>query len=285
MNLKYIEDKVLRIDSIDAALREKESYTELLHYIGEVDRRKLYCDWKFTSLFDWCVRELKLCEGSAQLRITAARLLMEFPDLELKIQSGLLKLTTISLVNQYCRENKIQDPKEKKRILEEVENLSKSETEKKLFRLSGKEKVAKEGKERISEDKHKVTLILTDKTLSMLDEARSLLGRKISYDELIFLMARALKDKIEKEKFKQTKNPRQRKGTPVSGRVLPAEVKRHVYQRDQCCSNCGSQYNLHYDHINPYALGGSSDEENIRLLCFNCNQRAGYRMGLLTSSG
>jgi len=36
---------------------------------------------------------------------------------------------------------------------------------------------------------------------------------------------------------------------------------------------CGSKRNLNWDHIKPYAFGGSSDAKNVRLLCHNCNQR------------
>ena len=28
-----------------------------------------------------------------------------------------------------------------------------------------------------------------------------------------------------------------------------------------------------FDHIKPWALGGETSEENLRLLCRNCNQR------------
>ncbi len=52
MDLKYLTDDCLRKDAKRAALREKEATTVLLHFIREVDRRKLYCDWKYASLID-----------------------------------------------------------------------------------------------------------------------------------------------------------------------------------------------------------------------------------------
>lgn len=81
MHLKHLTNAVLRTDAKRAALKEKEAITLLLHHIKEVDRRRLYCDWKYASLFDWCVKELGLCEGSAHLRITAARLLADIPEI------------------------------------------------------------------------------------------------------------------------------------------------------------------------------------------------------------
>lgn len=272
MNLRHLTNSTLRKDSMNAALKEKEATAVLLHHIKEVDRRKLYCDWKYSSLFEWCVKELGLCEGSAHLRITAARLLQEIPEIEKRIEEGSLTLSNISQINQYCRQNKIHDIEEKKELLLQVENLSKKETEKKLFSISGKEKPVKETKSRISESKSKVSLVLSDETLEALKEVKDLLGKDVSSDELIQLMAKALKEKIEKEKFKQVSRPRA--AQVAKGRAIPASVKRTVYCRDKKCVNCGSVRNLNFDHRLPFSMGGKSSVDNIRLLCFQCNQRA-----------
>lgn len=56
-------------------------------------------------------------------------------------------------------------------------------------------------------------------------------------------------------------------------RVIPAAVKLEVWKRDKgCCVTCGSKENLHFDHIIPYSLGGSSkDAKNIQILCAKHN--------------
>jgi len=55
-------------------------------------------------------------------------------------------------------------------------------------------------------------------------------------------------------------------------RMIPSEVKKIVWQRDKGqCVKCGSKKNLHFDHIIPYSLGGSSFEDNIQILCQSCN--------------
>ncbi|HXH74237.1 MAG TPA: HNH endonuclease signature motif containing protein [Bacteriovoracaceae bacterium] len=271
MNLHHIADNILRLDSKRAAFREKEATTYLLHHIKEVDRRKLYCDWKFTSLFDWCVKDLGLCEGSAHLRITAARMMADMPEIEQKIEQGVLNLTNISQVNQFCRENDIKD---KASILIQVENLTKFETEKKLIKISGKDKPARESRKKISDKNNRVTYVLSDETMESIAEVKSLIGKNISTDELMKLMVNALKEKVEKEKFKQVEKPRQSKGTKVAGRVITAEVKREVYARDKKCVNCGSKHRLNFDHRKPHSHGGDNSVKNIRLLCFQCNHRA-----------
>ncbi len=62
----------------------------------------------------------------------------------------------------------------------------------------------------------------------------------------------------------------------ASGRAIPAAVKRQVWQRDggrcnyvdrQTGRRCNSRHLIEIDHILPYAMGGSADLENLRLLC------------------
>jgi hypothetical protein len=56
-------------------------------------------------------------------------------------------------------------------------------------------------------------------------------------------------------------------------RMIPSEVKQAVWKRDNGrCTQCGSEDNLHFDHIIPFSKGGSSlDEKNIQLLCARHN--------------
>ena len=56
-------------------------------------------------------------------------------------------------------------------------------------------------------------------------------------------------------------------------RLIPSTVKLEVFKRDQGkCIKCGSEDNLHYDHILPFAKGGTSvTAENIQILCARHN--------------
>ena len=56
-------------------------------------------------------------------------------------------------------------------------------------------------------------------------------------------------------------------------RMIPTSVKLEVWKRDKGkCTQCGSNDNLHFDHILPYSKGGTSlKAENIQLLCARHN--------------
>ena len=59
-------------------------------------------------------------------------------------------------------------------------------------------------------------------------------------------------------------------------KVLTDEVKQFVFIRDGGqCVQCGQKNELQYDHVIPVALGGSSEPENLQILCASCNRKKG----------
>jgi 5-methylcytosine-specific restriction endonuclease McrA len=56
-------------------------------------------------------------------------------------------------------------------------------------------------------------------------------------------------------------------------RVIPSTVKLEVWKRDHGkCVMCGARDELHFDHVIPFSLGGTSlTAENVQLLCARHN--------------
>ena len=58
--------------------------------------------------------------------------------------------------------------------------------------------------------------------------------------------------------------------------VIPREVRRAVFERDNGrCVDCGSSFDIQYDHVIPVAFGGASTVQNLQILCAPCNQAKG----------
>ncbi len=260
MNLKHLTDSTLLKDIKKLVQRERETTTEILHHIKEISHRKLFSDLKYASLFDYCVKELGYNEASAHRRIESAKLLNEMPEIEEQIELGLLNLTNIAKAAQFIKENEVVEIEQKKEILKQLENLSTRECEKKL-------------NEMIQPNVEKrVRISILEKTHNELFKVRGFIGKNMNFDELINLLITNTKERIEKNKFKQNSGVSSL-SAQKAGRVISASLKREVYLQDKKCVKCGSTHHLNYDHRKPFALGGKTNAENVRLLCFNCNQR------------
>ncbi len=210
MQLKNLNDTALLTRTKQLTHDERQVLTSILHHLREIERRRLYSDLGYGSLFEFAVKELKYSEGQAGRRIQAIRLIKEIPAVEQKIASGGLL-----------------GPK----------------------------------------------------------------GAAMSFAELLAAMAEISVEQLRTKKFgkkrasaaattspEQTSAPTSEERRAKNPRYIPQKVVHSVWQRAQGkCMLCKSTRNLHIDHIHPVAKGGGSEIDNLRLLCFSCNQRAAIK--------
>jgi hypothetical protein len=311
MNLTHLQDQELLDNIKNLAQTERTTLTKILHHLREIDRRRLYSDLGCASLFDYAVRHLQYSEGQAGRRIQAMRLLREIPEIEAKIESGALTLSNICQAQSFFRDvshttddgrPKILAKDDKVKILGLLENKTARDATKELLAIGGDAVIPKE-RERIIDDEHSEVRFVMDQGLrEKLEEVRSLLGPEGAGMSLAALVARladvgvaALRaKKFGKQRSEQVENGtdshvRRLTPTPTSElcqqskpRYISRELKHLVWQRDKgACTSCGTRRGLNFDHITPVAHGGESKAENLRLLCFHCNQRAGIRLGVI----
>lgn len=63
---------------------------------------------------------------------------------------------------------------------------------------------------------------------------------------------------------------------PRQRQPIPREVQREVFTRDGGrCVECGSDFQIQYDHVIPHSLSGADTAQNLQLLCAPCNQSKG----------
>jgi 5-methylcytosine-specific restriction endonuclease McrA len=121
--LNTLSDKEL-VENLKAVCRKESAATaELLLNLIEVDKRKIYLELGYSSLFSYLTEKLSFSEPAAQRRISSARLIAEFPEAYELLLKKEVTLTTLSMTGRIISENN------KDEILENIKCKSKREVE------------------------------------------------------------------------------------------------------------------------------------------------------------
>ena len=134
----------------------------------------------------------------------------------------------------------------------------------------------------LSPGRFELRLTMSQQLHDKLRDAQELLGHAVPSGDIAEVLERALDEfiaKKEKSKFAATEKPRaaRRSRDP---RHIPAAVKRAVWERDhgRCTfvsddgHRCGARKFLEYDHVQPFARGGTATVDGLRLRCRPHNQ-------------
>jgi len=297
MDLKKIKDNELLLQIKEYVSDERRALVCILAHLREIERRRLYSERGFKSLFDYAVGELSYSEDQAARRIQAMRLIKDVPEVEHKIASGELSLSNAHQVQTLFRNleqkesDRMMTKVEKLKVLASVEHKSRREAERVLIKWQPQAALPKERERIVANDISEVRFLLSEKLKAKLEAVRSLLGPRgvgLGYAELFEEMSDLSLQALKTKRF--GKNRTNRVGSKKAVTLQPVQqsnnpryiskaMKHQIWERDRgSCTRCGGQRNLNYDHIRPVALGGKSESENLRLLCFACNQRASTKI-------
>lgn len=303
---------ILRMEKLVRTER-KVTHLVLLH-IAEIESRKVYADLGFDGMYSYLTKGLGYSEGSAYRRLQSARLLAQVPEVAEKIENGRLNLTQLTEV-QKCVKGNTLSSEETLKVLGMLENKNSFETQKTLaFELNlpiqTKEKIKPQGDESI-----RMELTLTKEQFEDLEQAKSLLSHIFPDGSWSDVIAKLAKEFNQRKLVGRSKNEESPKKESTSGgslespthcllaagervfvkrKYIPLRVRREILQKaGYCCEfehprtgkRCSSKYQLEIDHIQPIALCGGNELENLRVLCRAHNLQAARNHGLVYRNG
>jgi len=305
--LKNLSEAVLLEKTSRLASEERRISLDVILHLHEVGRRRAFAKLGYLSLYEYVVKELKFSEASAMRRIQAAQALDVMPELQKKLEKGSLSVTQVARVQSFVkRDEKVSGKKwsvnAKEELFEKAENSSRNELEKVLMEISPQAAV-NESVKPVQEDLHEVKVFFTTAELNELNELRGLLGHQLknpgSNSELLkktvslSLEAVVKKKTGGEKKMSEEKNvsensmravsPLRRNGESnlvIQTRTVSVQKKRELFKRAglQCEHldpktqiRCASKFKLEIDHRLPFALGGSNDQDHLRVLCKSHN--------------
>jgi hypothetical protein len=271
MNLQNLTDAQLMAETKALVKQESTLLLSILHHIKEIDRRRLYAEFKQPGLLELIMKEFGYPRDQAIRRIQTMRVLRELPEIEPMIESGELSLTHIGIAQTlFSHEKKEGKPlvaQAKMAVFNQIAGTTTREAQKIIFSHSTSPVKFKEVIKMVGVDTFEVTFRTNEALVNSFEQLKGMLAHKypgITLEELIQKLAELGLKEFERVKSVAAPRPNSK-----------AETKRQIWNRDNCkCTNCGSVFALEEDHSFPKAKGGPYSLENMRLLCRSCNQRA-----------
>ncbi len=306
-NLQSLTDQVLLEKTSALVQLERETTTQILYHLQEVERRRLFATRGYPSLFAYCVEGLGYSESSAQRRISSMRLLKGLPpemahDVEKKIQEGVLSLSVLAQAQSFFQEEARINPNlstlEKKEVLIALEGKSSRQAARQLQDLSSQSAPpVREYTRPAGRGKTEIHLVVDEATLETLEKIKGLLAHshpQMGWGELLDFIAKTAWEKLDpsREPAHKTKSVLKNESAETqSAPALPtsavhrekmsAVLKRAVWKKSegQCAYAdpltgrvCGSRRFLQIEHLQPVALGGKNELSNCTLRCSVHNQ-------------
>jgi hypothetical protein len=197
--LKKMNDPELLSAAHARVSAEKKATLSVLYCLREIEQRRLHLARGFQSMFDFVTRELGYSPAAAQRRILAMRLLREIPELEIKIEQGLMTLDTAARVQGFFNQEQKSVGKfsveKKKKVLSELEGKSSRQCERILASRSSQPEafLRPDSVKPVGASSVEVRFVAAESLVKELGRLRELLSHKnpsLSMAELIAELAK-----------------------------------------------------------------------------------------------
>ena len=306
MTLSELSDDDLLSSLRVICLDGRHLLARVVVHLAEIDTRELYIEAGYSSLFEFCLKELNMSEGEAYRRIAVARMVQEVPGIVPWIERGDIHLTGLLLFREHLSKTNFEavlGECKGKRTFEVEEIVAKhfpkedvKTTVRKLPRKKSEQPDSPAQDESspppsqparparparaispLAPDRYKFQFtgsqMFRDKVLEATDLMRHLEPSGDIVDVLEFALDQVLV--LLRERFGGTGQPQQKPRASTDVGYVTRATRREVYVRDegQCAfvgangHRCESRSNLEYHHRHAKAQGGAGDASNIELRC------------------
>jgi hypothetical protein len=120
-------------ESVEKLVRtEKRNVALVIAHIAEMSRRKAELACGYKNLFDYCVRRLRLSEGSVALRLQVANVSRRFPQILVALAENRISLTVAGHLAPHLREDNVD------KLLSDCAGMTKRAVEEYLVALRPK---------------------------------------------------------------------------------------------------------------------------------------------------
>ena len=292
MNLNTLTNTDLILNFKTHVASERKITAEIIRYIAEIDRRRVYLDRGFTSLFDYLVKNIGYSPGAAMRRIDAARITQELPEVLRKIEAGALTLSQTTQVQKATRhfrkENRKPLPLEdKRRLFKDIENTNQKETERIIANTLDLPVPHLEKEVLHKNNSVTLTLTFTSEQMEILEQVQNMIahtGASCTWaDTLTYLAKKEIGRRTQmRAPQRQITDQRTTKSTAVAkvdsplrrNRYIPQRLRKTLLHAKAVCSykdkngeSCQSQRFLQIDHIRSWSQRGPDTADNLQVLC------------------
>jgi 5-methylcytosine-specific restriction endonuclease McrA len=201
-NIRSLEKSELLQCTRDLVALERRTTLELVEHLREIDRRLLFLELGYSSLFEFSVKHLGLSEGSAQRRVSAMKLIRDVPEAQVKLESGEITLSNASQVQAVFRSTKMS-VEEKKETLNKISGMTQRECQSTLLSLVPEAAPKLMERERkVSEAHFELKLVVSKELHDQIEELKLLLSHTLqnsgNSELLKFLVGEELKRQKKK---------------------------------------------------------------------------------------
>jgi 5-methylcytosine-specific restriction endonuclease McrA len=279
---------------------EHESTVEIIAALVICDRERAYLPLGYSSMWAYLTEGLHYSKAAASRRFRAMKCAKKFPQVIDMLRDHRVSLSTLA-----SAESVLATAKNPDELLGRIDGSSAAEVE----RIVARERpVPRKPPERVgrvavqpvdplfenpepAETRVSVRTTLTEECFEAFEKAKAIITRKKPHatveDVINVLVDEFLQSKAPRKPKKPAANKSPKSTTPKArSRHIPKAIRDEVMLRDgeQCTfvgedgHRCTCKHNLQIDHIKPFALGGSHEPDNLRVLCANHNRHEARRI-------